>query len=95
MPPAKVWLWARVLRVLLRLAHSGAVTYAFDVRPEVAEQVESMGAEFVYLDFEEEQQDGAATEAGMPPYQAQSSVKRNWQNSVNWRPRLILLSPRL
>ncbi|MBU3032494.1 Re/Si-specific NAD(P)(+) transhydrogenase subunit alpha, partial [Tritonibacter mobilis] len=39
----------------------GAVTYAFDVRPEVAEQVESMGAEFVYLDFEEEQQDGAAT----------------------------------
>jgi NAD(P) transhydrogenase subunit alpha len=37
------------------------VTYAFDVRPEVAEQVESMGAEFVYLDFEEEQQDGAAT----------------------------------
>jgi NAD(P) transhydrogenase subunit alpha len=27
----------------------------------VAEQVESMGAEFVYLDFEEEQQDGAAT----------------------------------
>ena len=39
----------------------GAITYAFDVRPEVAEQVESMGAEFVYLDFEEEQQDGAAT----------------------------------
>ena len=31
------------------------------VRPEVAEQVESMGAEFVFLDFEEEQQDGAAT----------------------------------
>ena len=39
----------------------GAITYAFDVRPEVAEQVESMGAQFVYLDFEEEQQDGAAT----------------------------------
>ncbi|MEM7523272.1 MAG: Re/Si-specific NAD(P)(+) transhydrogenase subunit alpha, partial [Pseudomonadota bacterium] len=39
----------------------GAITYAFDVRPEVAEQVESMGAEFVFLDFEEEQQDGAAT----------------------------------
>ena len=29
----------------------GAITLAFDVRPEVAEQVESMGAEFVYLDF--------------------------------------------
>jgi NAD(P) transhydrogenase subunit alpha len=31
------------------------------VRPEVAEQVESMGAEFVYLDFEEEQADGSAS----------------------------------
>ena len=39
----------------------GAITYAFDVRPEVAEQVESMGAEFVFLDFEEEQQDGSST----------------------------------
>jgi NAD(P) transhydrogenase subunit alpha len=39
----------------------GAITYAFDVRPEVAEQVESMGAAFVFLDFEEEQADGAAT----------------------------------
>jgi NAD(P) transhydrogenase subunit alpha len=28
---------------------------------EVAEQVESMGAQFVYLDFKEEQQDGAAS----------------------------------
>jgi NAD(P) transhydrogenase subunit alpha len=33
---------------------------AFDVRPEVAEQIESMGAEFVFLEFEEAQ-DGAAT----------------------------------
>ena len=39
----------------------GAITYAFDVRPEVAEQIESMGAEFVYLDFAETQTDGAAT----------------------------------
>ncbi|PIU07178.1 MULTISPECIES: Re/Si-specific NAD(P)(+) transhydrogenase subunit alpha [Methylobacterium] len=39
----------------------GAITYAFDVRPEVAEQIESMGANFVFLDFEEAQQDGAAT----------------------------------
>ena len=36
-------------------------TLAFDVRPEVAEQIESMGAEFVYLDFAEAAQDGAAT----------------------------------
>ncbi len=32
----------------------GAVVKAFDVRPEVAEQIESMGAEFVFLDFEED-----------------------------------------
>lgn len=39
----------------------GAITLAFDVRPEVAEQISSMGAEFVYLDFAEEQQDGAVS----------------------------------
>ena len=47
----------------------GAITYAFDVRPEVAEQVESMGAEFVYLDFEESQ-DSAGRDGG---YAAPSS----------------------
>ncbi|MFB2551813.1 Re/Si-specific NAD(P)(+) transhydrogenase subunit alpha [Ensifer soli] len=39
----------------------GAQVYAFDVRPEVAEQIESMGAEFVFLDFDGPAQDGAAT----------------------------------
>jgi len=39
----------------------GAITYAFDVRPEVAEQIESMGAEFVFLEFDQPVQDGAAT----------------------------------
>ena len=38
----------------------GAVVHAFDVRPEVAEQIESMGAAFVFLEFESAQ-DGAAT----------------------------------
>ena len=32
----------------------GAIVKAFDVRPEVAEQIASMGAEFLYLDFEED-----------------------------------------
>ena len=31
----------------------GAQVRAFDVRPEVSEQIESMGAEFLFLDFEE------------------------------------------
>jgi len=63
-PPAKVLIVGAGVAGLAAIVTStslGAITYAFDVRPEVAEQVESMGAEFVYLDFEEAQQDGAAT----------------------------------
>ncbi|MBS8262105.1 Re/Si-specific NAD(P)(+) transhydrogenase subunit alpha [Roseibium polysiphoniae] len=63
-PPAKVLVVGAGVAGLAAIGTStslGAVTYAFDVRPEVAEQVESMGAEFVYLDFKEEQQDGAAS----------------------------------
>ena len=32
----------------------GAIVRSFDTRPEVKEQVESMGAEFLLLDFEED-----------------------------------------
>ena len=62
-PPAKVLVVGAGVAGLAAIGTStslGAITLAFDVRPEVAEQVESMGAEFVYLDFEEEQTDGAA-----------------------------------
>ena len=63
-PPAKVLIIGAGVAGLAAIGTAtslGAITYAFDVRPEVAEQVESMGAEFVYLDFEEQQQDGAKT----------------------------------
>ncbi|MEH6644154.1 Re/Si-specific NAD(P)(+) transhydrogenase subunit alpha [Sulfitobacter sp.] len=63
-PPAKVLVVGAGVAGLAAIGTAtslGAITLAFDVRPEVAEQVESMGAEFVYLDFEEEQTDGAAT----------------------------------
>lgn len=63
-PPAKVLVVGAGVAGLAAIGAStslGAITYAFDVRPEVAEQIESMGAEFVFLDFEESQQDGAAT----------------------------------
>jgi NAD(P) transhydrogenase subunit alpha len=41
----------------------GAIVRAFDVRPEVAEQVESMGAEFVHVEMEQEvSSDGYAKE---------------------------------
>ncbi|MEM8792676.1 MAG: Re/Si-specific NAD(P)(+) transhydrogenase subunit alpha [Pseudomonadota bacterium] len=63
-PPAKVLVVGAGVAGLAAIGTStslGAITLAFDVRPEVAEQIESMGAEFVFLDFEEEQTDGAAT----------------------------------
>ncbi|NKB27568.1 MAG: Re/Si-specific NAD(P)(+) transhydrogenase subunit alpha [Rhodobacteraceae bacterium] len=63
-PPAKVLVVGAGVAGLAAIGTAtslGAITYAFDVRPEVAEQIESMGAEFVYLDFEESSQDSAAT----------------------------------
>ena len=63
-PPAKVLIVGAGVAGLAAIGTAtslGAITYAFDVRPEVAEQIESMGAEFVYLDFEDATQDGAAT----------------------------------
>jgi NAD(P) transhydrogenase subunit alpha len=63
-PPAKVLVVGAGVAGLAAVGTStslGAITYAFDVRPEGAEQIDSMGAEFVNLDFEEEQQDGSAS----------------------------------
>jgi len=63
-PPARVLIVGAGVAGLAAIGTStslGAITLAFDVRPEVAEQIESMGAEFVYLDFAEKAQDGAAT----------------------------------
>jgi len=63
-PPARVLVVGAGVAGLAAIGTAtslGAITYAFDVRPEVAEQIESMGAEFVYLDFEEETQDGSET----------------------------------
>ena len=62
-PPAQVLVIGAGVAGLAAIgtaASLGAVVHAFDVRPEVAEQIESMGASFVFLDFEPAQ-DGAAT----------------------------------
>ena len=62
-PPAKVLVVGAGVAGLAAIGTAtslGAVVRAFDVRPEVAEQIESMGAEFLFLDFEESQ-DGAET----------------------------------
>ncbi|QBX34544.1 Re/Si-specific NAD(P)(+) transhydrogenase subunit alpha [Paracoccus liaowanqingii] len=63
-PPAKVLVVGAGVAGLAAIGTSvslGAQVHAFDVRPEVSEQIESMGAEFVYLEFDEPAQDGAAT----------------------------------
>jgi H+-translocating NAD(P) transhydrogenase subunit alpha len=64
-PPAKVLVVGAGVAGLAAIGTSvslGAIVNAFDVRPEVAEQIESMGANFVYLEFDaSELPDGAAT----------------------------------
>ena len=62
-PPAKVLVIGAGVAGLAAIGTAtslGAIVRAFDVRPEVAEQIESMGAEFLMLDFDDTQ-DGAAT----------------------------------
>ncbi len=62
-PPAKVLIVGAGVAGLAAIGTAvslGAIVHAFDVRPEVAEQIESMGASFVFLEFEATQ-DGAAT----------------------------------
>ncbi|MFZ5710690.1 MAG: Re/Si-specific NAD(P)(+) transhydrogenase subunit alpha [Pseudomonadota bacterium] len=62
-PPAKVLVIGAGVAGLAAIGTAvslGAIVHAFDVRPEVAEQIESMGADFVFLEFEPTQ-DGAAT----------------------------------
>jgi NAD(P) transhydrogenase subunit alpha len=56
-PPAKVMIIGAGVAGLAAIGAAGsmgAVVRAFDTRPEVKEQVESMGAEFLMLEFEEE-----------------------------------------
>ncbi|GED96101.1 Re/Si-specific NAD(P)(+) transhydrogenase subunit alpha [Gordonia crocea] len=65
-PPARVFVVGAGVAGLAAIGAAsamGAIVRAFDVRPEVAEQVESMGAEFVNVDFEaEKSEDGYAKE---------------------------------
>jgi len=60
-PPAKVMVIGAGVAGLAAIGAAksmGAIVRAFDTRPEVKEQVESMDAEFLELDYEEEE-DGA------------------------------------
>ncbi|WP_068254829.1 Re/Si-specific NAD(P)(+) transhydrogenase subunit alpha [Janibacter corallicola] len=66
-PPAKVLVCGAGVAGLAAIGAAGslgAVVRAFDIRPEVAEQVESMGADFLQVDVEQEvSSDGYAKEA--------------------------------
>jgi NAD(P) transhydrogenase subunit alpha len=56
-PPARVFVVGAGVAGLAAIGAAGsmgAIVRAFDVRPEVAEQVKSMGAEFVFVDMEQE-----------------------------------------
>jgi NAD(P) transhydrogenase subunit alpha len=56
-PPAKVMVIGAGVAGLAAIGAAsglGAIVRAFDVRPEVKQQIESMGAEFLELEFEEE-----------------------------------------
>ncbi len=56
-PPAKVMVIGAGVAGLAAIGAAnglGAIVRAFDTRPEVKEQVQSLGAEFLELDFEEE-----------------------------------------
>ncbi|MFN8079136.1 MAG: Re/Si-specific NAD(P)(+) transhydrogenase subunit alpha [Kineosporiaceae bacterium] len=65
-PPARVFVVGAGVAGLAAIGAAGsmgAIVRAFDVRPEVAEQVESMGAQFVTIDMEQEvSADGYAKE---------------------------------
>jgi H+-translocating NAD(P) transhydrogenase subunit alpha len=93
-PPAKVLIVGAGVAGLAAIGTSvslGAIVHAFDVRPEVAEQIESMGANFVFLEFDAAQ-DGAAT-GGYAAPSSPSSAKSSWPSSVSLRRKWTSSSP--
>lgn len=78
-PPARVFVSGAGVAGLAAIGTArslGAIVHATDIRPEVAEQVESMGAEFVAVKAEEQQgsTDGYAKEASTAYAQAAEAM---------------------
>ncbi len=62
MPPAKIMIIGAGVAGLAAIGTAsslGAIVRAFDTRPEVKEQIESMGAEFLEMDYEESEDTGS------------------------------------
>ena len=69
-PPAKVMIIGAGVAGLAAIGTAkgmGAIVRAFDVRPEVKQQIESMGAEFLEMDFKEEGSGGGGYAKQMSP----------------------------
>ena len=69
-PPAKVMVIGAGVAGLAAIGTAsslGAIVRAFDVRPEVKQQIESLGAEFLELDFKEEGSGGGGYAKQMSP----------------------------
>ncbi len=78
-PPAKVLVIGAGVAGLAAIGAAksmGAIVRAFDTRPEVKEQVESMDAEFLMLDFEEE--DGSG-EGGYAKVMSDEFIKKEME----------------
>ena len=79
MPPAKVLVIGAGVAGLAAIGAAksmGAIVRAFDTRPEVKEQVESMDAEFLLLDFDEE--DGSG-EGGYAKVMSEDFIKKEME----------------
>ena len=75
-PPAKVLVIGAGVAGLAAIGAAksmGAIVRAFDTRPEVKEQVESMDAEFLMLDFEDDE--GGAGEGGYAKVMSEEFIK--------------------
>ena len=94
-PPAKVLVIGAGVAGLSAIGTAtslGAIVYAFDVRPEVAEQIESMGAEFVYARLRREPRT-APPPAAMPRRRPRSSARSSSRSSASSRRRSTSSSP--
>ncbi len=88
-PPAKVLVIGAGVAGLAAIGTAvslGAIVRAFDVRPEVAEQIESMGAEFLMLDFSDSglsSEDGYAKPASPEFLEAEMKLFRQQAPDVD------------
>lgn len=88
-PPAKVLIIGAGVAGLAAIGAAGslgAIVRAFDTRPEVKEQINSMGAEFLELDYEEEDTgpgDGYAKEMSQAFIDAEMALFREQAKDVD------------